>query len=195
LGYAELGLAVSSLKALVRNLDADNAKYAADDMGSGNPLGIGQDLNKLPPEGVSKTDAPEFTTTISQVNQKNIHDQGPWDPDTGQTVTAGNQKTIEAIYAPDSPTVRRNGGSMEAELTEPTSAGRGWDVQPSNSGTMQVGTDVPCTKAKSKGMAGTVDGYREVKACSIVQCRVGQCRAVVCFEKSIFERLARYRCI
>ncbi|MEW8029213.1 MAG: hypothetical protein AB2806_15945, partial [Candidatus Thiodiazotropha sp.] len=30
LGYAELGLAVGSLKAFVRNLDADNAKYAAD---------------------------------------------------------------------------------------------------------------------------------------------------------------------
>jgi hypothetical protein len=42
LGYAELGLSAGSLKTFVRNLDADNAKYAADDMGSGNPLGIGQ---------------------------------------------------------------------------------------------------------------------------------------------------------
>jgi hypothetical protein len=33
LGYAELGLAVGSLKAFIRNLDADNAKYAADNSG------------------------------------------------------------------------------------------------------------------------------------------------------------------
>ncbi|MEW8229298.1 MAG: toxin glutamine deamidase domain-containing protein [Candidatus Thiodiazotropha endolucinida] len=35
LGYAELGLAVGSLKAFVRNLDADNAKYAADSSSGG----------------------------------------------------------------------------------------------------------------------------------------------------------------
>ncbi|MEW8026845.1 MAG: hypothetical protein AB2806_03765 [Candidatus Thiodiazotropha sp.] len=41
LGYAELGLAVGSLKAFVRNLDADNAKYAADSSGPGNQGLIG----------------------------------------------------------------------------------------------------------------------------------------------------------
>jgi hypothetical protein len=40
LGYAELGLAVGSLKAFIRNLDADNAKYAADKTSSGDPLDI-----------------------------------------------------------------------------------------------------------------------------------------------------------
>jgi hypothetical protein len=43
----------------------------------------------------------ETALTSAEINQKNINDQGPWDPDTGQTVTAGNQKTIEAIYVPD----------------------------------------------------------------------------------------------
>jgi hypothetical protein len=46
LGYAELGLSAGSLKTL-RNLDADNAKYAVDDIGSGNPLGIGPIPDRL----------------------------------------------------------------------------------------------------------------------------------------------------
>ncbi|MEJ2612279.1 MAG: hypothetical protein P8179_19990, partial [Candidatus Thiodiazotropha sp.] len=46
--------------------------------------------------------------TSAEINQKNINDQGPWDPDTGQTVTAGNQKTIEAIYVPDNINVSRD---------------------------------------------------------------------------------------
>jgi hypothetical protein len=50
--------------------------------------------------GAGKTSAKQLTS--AEINQKNINDQGPWDPDTGQTVTAGNQKTIEAIYAPNS---------------------------------------------------------------------------------------------
>jgi hypothetical protein len=53
--------------------------------------------------GAGERSAKQLTSV--EINQKNINDQGPWDPDTGQTVTAGNQKTIEAIYVPNSSAV------------------------------------------------------------------------------------------